>query len=334
MIRAHALKLRRYLGCIVASCLMCVCPSTSWASMEREALSKGISHYIMGMVHDFEGQTEQAVEEFKEAAKFDYTSYAIHLRIGANYARLGKIDEAIEELKLASQLNPEDLQPHYLLALIYSSQQDFIKAAEEYESILRHYSIQDPENTQVYKYLAQLYYSQGKLDKAIEQYQKILSIEPKNAEVMYLLGSLYLETEDRARAVELFKEAIKIDPEHEGSLNSLGYVYAEDSVNLDEALDLIKRALAVSPDNGAYLDSLGWVYYKKGMFKEALEQLIKASEQFEDPLIYEHMGDVYFKLNQIENASKYWQLSLKLLPDQEHILKKLETLKVGKNSTQ
>lgn len=314
--------------------LIFLCPPEGWAVTERDSLSKGISHYIMGMIHDFEGRTEQAVEEFKEAAKFDYTSYAIHLRIGADYARLGKLGEAIAELQLASQLNPADLQPHYLLALIYSSQQDFTKAADQYESILKHYSALEPENTQVYKYLAQLYYSQNRFDRAIEQYQKVLTLEPKNAEVMYLIGSLYLEINDRAKAVELFKEAIRIDPEHEGGLNSLGYVYAEDGVNLDEALDLVQRALSISPDNGAYLDSLGWVYYKKGMFPEALEHLLKASEQFEDPLIYEHLGDVYYKLNQNQNAEKYWRLSLKLLPNQEHILEKLEILKVGKNSTQ
>jgi len=333
MVHIRVLKRHRFLWCALAWMIFFF-PYCVWAGMERDSLSYAISHYIMGMIHDFEGRTEQAVEEFKEAAKFDYTSYAIHLRIGADYARLGKLEEAIEELNLASQLNPEDLQPHYLLALIYSSRQDFTKAAEEYESILKHYSALDPENTQVYKYLAQLYYSQNKIDKAIDQYQKILTIEPKNAEVMYLLGSLFLEANDRAQAVDVFKEAIRVDPEHEGSLNSLGYVYAEDGVNLEEALDLVKRALTISPDNGAYLDSLGWVYYKKGMFSEALENLIKANKELEDPLIYEHLGDVYFKLNQSENAEKYWQLSLKLLPNQEQVLKKLETLKVGKNSTQ
>ena len=82
----------------------------------------------------------------------------------------------------------------------------------------------------------------------------------------------------------------------------------------------------ISPDNGAYLDSLGWVYYKKGMYKKALQYLEKAAVQFEDPVIFDHLGDVYNKLNEKENALKNWRRSLELLPDQESVVKKLKAI--------
>ncbi len=322
--------LRQLLLAIAGGFIFFFCVSPLGATNERENLSRGLSHYIMGLLYDFDGDAEKAVEQYREAAKHDYTSYAVHLRIGADYARLGKLDEAVHALNLAAQFNPEDLQSHYLLALIYSSQQEFSKAANEYEVILKHYKTLDPENTQVYKYLAQLYYSQNKFDKAIEQYNSILSYEPKNAEVIYLMGSVYLDINDRPKATELFKQALTIDPEHEGSLNSLGYMYAEDGVNLDEAMDLIQRAIKINPDNGAYLDSLGWIYYKKGLLQESLSELIRASQKLEDPIIYDHLGDVYYHLKKKDDALKYWDLSLKLLPDQERIIKKVENVKSGK----
>ena len=90
---------------------------------------------------------------------------------------------------------------------------------------------------------------------------------------------------------------------------------------------MIKKAILHGPDNGAYIDSLGWVYYKKGMYQEALEYLKRADETFKDPVIYDHIGDVHYKLNQIDDAIKYWNLSLELLPDQEKIIQKINEIK-------
>jgi len=301
------------------------------ASEDQERLAKSLSHYTLGLIHDFLGSTDEAAGEYEQAAAFDKENFAIRLRLGIAYARLGRLSAAIEELQGAIRLKPDDLQPHYVLALIYSTQKDFNQAVSEYELILKHFSKVDPQNAEIYGYLGQLYYSQGNFDKAIEQFKMILSLDPQNAEVMYLLGSLYSEIGDPKLAIEFFQKSIQVDPEHENSLNSLGYVYAEEGTHLDEAVELIKRALEISPNNGAYLDSLGWAYFKKGMYAEALELLKRAGNLIEDPVIYDHLGDVYLKINEIELAQKYWELSLKLSPNQKQILTKLDNLKSQQN---
>ena len=98
-------------------------------------------------------------------------------------------------------------------------------------------------------------------------------------------------------------------------------------MNLDVALELIQKAIKVAPDNAAYLDSLGWVYYKKAMYDKALEILRKADELLKDPVIYDHLGDVCYKINQTDEAIKYWELSLKLAPDQQDIKEKINNVK-------
>ncbi len=315
------------LVCAGISLMSLVCPRSAdaFANEDRVALAKGLAHYIMGYRDDLLGQTNQAVLEYEKAVQFDASGYLIHLRLGTGYARLNMLPEAINQLQIVHQLNPEDMQSHYLLALIYSNQRQYDDAAREYEIILKTFSKEEPQNTEIYGYLGQLYYSQRKYDQAIEQFEKILAAEPNNADVMYMLGSLYLETNQKDRAIDILKKSISIDPEHDGSLNTLGYLYTEDGKNLDEALDLIKRALDISPDNGAYLDSLGWVYYKKGIYDKALETLKKADAILKDPVIYDHIGDVFSKLNQTEEAVKYWKLSLELLPEQTSVQQKIES---------
>jgi len=279
---------------------------------------------MMGVTYDLYEMNAQAAAEYEKAAQLDPDNANIRLHLGADYAKLGQLDEAVNHLVLVQVLDPEDVQAHYLLALIYSTQKNFDKAAAEYEKILNRLTKTNPDNTDIYLYLGQLYYSQHKYDQAIIQFEKILKIDPQNVEMLYFLGSLYVETKKSQQGVEVFKQALAIDPDHHGLLNSLGYVYADQGRNLDEALDLVQRALKADPQNAAYLDSLGWVYYKRGNYVEALKALMKAHDEAKDAVIFEHIGDVYLALTQDNEAKKYWRKSLDIDPDQKHILEKIE----------
>ena len=320
---------RTVLRCFLFAAVLCLITARAdaFAYQERISLSKSLAHYAMGQVYDLLGMTNRAVLEYEQATQFDDSGYLIRLRLGTDYARLNMLKEAVDQLQLVTENNSEDMQSHYLLALIYSSQQEYEKAAAEYEFILKSFSAVEPQNIEIYGYLAQLYYSQRKYDQAILQFEKILQIEPDNADVMYLLGSLYLEVNNKPKAKDLLEQSLKQNPDHDGSLNTLGYMYAEEGKNLDEATRLIEHALTVSPDNGAYLDSLGWVYYQKGQYDKALETLLKADQLLKDPVIYEHLGDVYYKMNKFDEAVENWQRSLELSPDQESIKAKISDVK-------
>jgi tetratricopeptide (TPR) repeat protein len=107
------------------------------------------------------------------------------------------------------------------------------------------------------------------------------------------------------------KRAIEINPKHAEALNYLGYSYADKGINLNEALSLINRALELKPESGYIMDSLGWVYYKLGNYDEALKILLKAVEKVkDDPVLYEHLGDVSNTMGFIEKTREYWQKSI------------------------
>ena len=124
------------------------------------------------------------------------------------------------------------------------------------------------------------------------------------------------------------QKVIALDPKNANALNYLGYTYADMGENLDEAESLIREALKHKPDDGYITDSLGWVLYKKGLFQEALIYLEKAVQlTSEDPIILEHLGDAYLKVDDKENALKYYQESLrKKTKDTEIIENKISDL--------
>jgi tetratricopeptide (TPR) repeat protein len=298
-------------------------------SDDQTAKARGVAHYIMGVNYDLMGLTSDALQEYQESAKNDAISFAPHLRLGVAYAHEGRYREAVIELSRAVAVDPEDMQAHYYLALVYSSLHDYAKAAEQYEKILKKLSLEEPKNAELFSYLGQLYFSQGQEEKAIEQFEKVLKIDPKNTGAMLTVALYYLDHGRRKDAVPLLEKCAVQDPMDDACLNSLSYIYAEDNVNIDEAYRLVQNALKIDPENPAYLDTLGWVLYRKGLYNESLKELGRAEALIVDPTIYSHIADVYLKLNQPDLAKKYWNLSLQADPEQPDIKSKLGGLDQG-----
>jgi tetratricopeptide (TPR) repeat protein len=320
-------KIRKsFLWIIAGVFFLFFCPAIGSAMDSQQEQVESISSYAMGVIHDLNGDTDQAIRAYQQSAKFK-SANMIRLRLAADYARLGKLDEASQELTALLKEDPQNVQGRYLLALIYTTKKDYDKASREYEKILTSLADADPQNVEIYGYLGQLYYSQKEYAKAISQFEKVLALDPlENADLIYLVGSLYLEVKNRPKALEFFDRALKVNPDHDEALNSLGYLYAENDDRLDEALALVERAVKLAPKNGAYLDSLGWIYFKKGDSAKALEYLNKADSLLKDPVIYEHLGDVYFKMGDKDIAKKFWKLSIGLEPNQDQVVKKLKAL--------
>ena len=101
----------------------------------------------------------------------------------------------------------------------------------------------------------------------------------------------------------------------------------------------MKKALTIQPRNGYFLDSLGWIYFKKGEPKKALTQIQKALIYTEpDPVLYDHLGDILFSLENYDEASGAWRNSLFLtvnpkddpggeMPDPQKLKNKIDKAK-------
>lgn len=300
-----------------------VAPSCGWA-LTVDSQSQGLAHYMMALSYELNDQTKEAIGEYQKSVKANGSEPAPRLKLGAYYLRLGSLDQAKAQLKSVTRLAPKDTQAHYLLALIYSSEHKYDLAAAEYEILLKYAAQNEPANTDVYLYLGQLYYAQAKLPQAIAQFLKILELDGNNVTALYLLGSAYADNNDRAKAIETFRRVLELAPDNDEALNSLGYMYAESGVHLNEALQMIRKAIRMDPLNGAYYDSLGWVLYKKGMFAQALIALQRAQRYIQDPLLYEHMGDVYQAQKDFAQACKCWRKSLDLDPHQNVVTQKIK----------
>ena len=132
------------------------------------------------------------------------------------------------------------------------------------------------------------------------------------------------------KAADLLRQSISLDPANSAeAYNYIGYMWADHNMNLDEAEAMIRRALESEPNNASYMDSVGWVEFRKGKFDQALNDLLRAAKAVErdDPVVFEHIGDTYLKLNRVPEALDAWQKALALDPKNKTLTDKIESTK-------
>ncbi len=274
---------------------------------------------LLAQLHDDEArtllrdnQTDPANAEFKKAAQNYEQSLLINPNHAATYLRLA-------ELLLAP-----------------------LKQSERAVSILAEGRRRYPDAPEFAYYLAIALRESKKAKEAVVMFEEALN-EAQNAQADFLKPRFYVEYGAAAeeaglydKAAELFHKAIAMDPANAAEpYNYLGYMWAEQNSHLDEAEDAIKRALQLDPDNGAYLDSMAWVQYRQGKYDQALENLKRAIENLprEDAVVFEHLGDVYSKLNRVSQALESWQKAKTLDPSNKNLAAKIDAQKTRVSKT-
>ena len=311
---------------LLAAALLIAASAGSILFASDKAGNPALSHFIMGTLCDDLGDVDEAIKEFRKALLIDGEVPQIRINLAISLIKNNKQAEAEKELKRAVKSDPEAVEPHAILAILYSVQDKADLAISEYESALKCASKLNPKDIGIYQGLGALYLKENKFKEAESTFRAISVLTPSDPKAHFYLGAVYQEMKRFDLCEEELKKALKLDPDYHEALNFLGYEYVEWGRDLNEAQNLINKAIQLDPDNGAYIDSLGWLNYKKGNIQEAKKLLEKASSLMEDPVICDHLGDVYFKLKEFDKAKLNWQKSLKLDEKQEKVKEKLDSL--------
>ena len=109
-------------------------------------------------------------------------------------------------------------------------------------------------------------------------------------------------------------------------MNFLGYMLADRNIRLPEAKAWIEKALAAEPGNSAYQDSMAWVLYRLGDYKNALSWILRCQNGMSepDPVIFDHLGDIKWKLGLKDQAVDAWKEAVKIDPENKKIRSKIE----------
>ena len=221
---------------------------------------------------------------------------AKHRERAISYFEKGQYQEARVEFQNVVQIDPNDADAHYRLALTYlklGSNPNLQLAASELTRTLE----LDSTNREAMLKLGEAYLLGNQPSKARLQADAVLVSAPENTEGLILRGrSLIHEKRYQEGAAEL-KKAIELDPKNMGPYIdlALAYVLANDTTAAEATL---KQALTVDPRSTKILLALGDLRVTTGkpdqaeiIYKQALE-IAPEDEQIYLKLVrfYQHVG--------------------------------------------
>ncbi|WP_419259700.1 tetratricopeptide repeat protein [Borreliella afzelii] len=177
-----------------------------------------------------------------------------------------KLEESLEIINKAINLNPEKSEYLYLKASINLKNENYQNAIPLYNLVIE----KNPENISAYINLAKAYEKSGNKTQAISTLEKIINKNNKLA--LNNLGILYKNQKNYQKAIEIFEKAI-INSDIEAKYN-LATTLIEINDNT-RAKDLLKEYTKLKPNNPEALYALGIIEYNENNNDQTLRELIK-----------------------------------------------------------
>jgi len=280
---------------------------------------KADAYYGLGRVRAARRDLPGAREAYRKATELFPDFGAAHYALALTYRRLGRADQAEEQLRLYEK-NKTGVPPSGdplladVRALNHSAtyqvqygvelerQGKLEESAAAHEKALEI----DPNLVQAHINLIELYGRLGQFEKAEEHYRASVRIEPGSAESYYNYGVLLLSAEKYSQAEEAFRKTIEINPFHAGAHNNLGYLLERQS-NFSEAEAEYRKAIEDKPSDRQAHFNLGRILVNQKNFREGILELRKTIEPEDEntPRFVYALGAAFARSGDRENALRY-----------------------------
>jgi protein O-mannosyl-transferase len=183
-----------------------------------------LAHNGLGMAYKALGFYKEAMEAFQTAFRIQPNSH-LGLKalsnLGAIYIEMDRQGEAIEILKKAIQLQPNDADIHYKLGLAYYKAGRYQEAIKSYQNAIQ----SKPGDSDTYNNLGLIYYHLGHYRDAVEAFKKAIVLKSDDEELHYKLGVTWAALGNHTAAIESYKETIRIKQDHVNARFNLGLSY-------------------------------------------------------------------------------------------------------------
>jgi len=214
----------------------------------------------------------------------------------------------------------------------------------------------NPTSVQIRSRLVQAYIANSQPEKAIAFLEETTSKSTKDFPGANLLfAKAYLALPDKEKAFGYYQKAADDNPDP-NTLNTVAWDLEEAEIHTKEALNFARRAVAgidlltltVSLDHvdasefglmlqlTAYWDTLGWIHFRMGDMPEAKKYLEAAWQLSQDPVIGEHLVELYAKLGETKKAVAICEMALAAFAApslKEKLTKEMETLRPAPKAT-
>ena len=201
---------------------------------------------------------------------------------------------------------PKQAHCHYILGSLFAQNQQLENAIESIEEAINLNDQLQP----AYRQLAKIYGFRRDIDAVAEVlgrgYEK--TNEPSLA---FDLAAFYYQVQNYQAASEIYEQLIEENEGALSAINNLAMIYAQQlrsPENLKKALAL--TADLQDAENPAFLDTVGWVFYLTGDYERALTYVQAAVDKVEVQGTSIPFGDDISEMGDIENAKIHLTLAV------------------------
>jgi tetratricopeptide (TPR) repeat protein len=231
----------------------------------------------------------------------------------ANYARAGRMDEALAQVEALLAANPEDVLALLLRAELHVMSGEMPEA----EAALRAAIAAEPGGISGYGALGRLMLAQGRFADAQTALREGVAMTDGASALRLLLAQTLEAVGDFNGAIAEYDAIYETSPDSLVVANNLASLLAEhradDPAELERAARIAQRLRGAPAP--ALQDTVGWILFLQGKPEEALRSITPAVEGLpENPIIRYHAGRVYAALGQTEEARAHLEAALAIDP--------------------
>ena len=257
--------------------------------------AKWVGVFVVPLAALWIGQARTKTPEVEQAARIasDLPNGArAHWKYGFALHNAGRLDEAIEQYRVALRLNPKEKEVHFHLgqALLAQSHLDEARSEleealrnqprngeyhSEYGRVLERLDLKDqagaehvsatrwaPRSGRVHYEYAMFLFRDDKLDQAIPEFEAALKYNPNHPEAHYYLGRALYVKGDYESAKAHYLQTARLDPKApvHGGLGAAYFRLGQTS----EAIAQFKEALRLNPDDAEAAENLRFALGTQG----------------------------------------------------------------------
>ena len=227
----------------------------------------------LARIQVFSGEYEDAVTNAKNALLKNPDNPLAHAVYGWALSFTGDYLSAEAEIKKALELDPNSALAHAYYAELLINQGDVedLEQAIEQSRIARDL---DPNLLEVHRARGLVLLSTGEenIPEAINEFKAAIAINDKIADIHLNLGYAYRLQGENDLAVEELLTAYALNPNDSAALTEASLAYANEG-QYGKAAQHAEQAVSVDPSNPKLHGNLGVMYYRNQEFGKAIPEL-------------------------------------------------------------
>ena len=279
--------------------------------------------YRLAKLYRLTGKNEHALDEYLFILSATEENFSVFIELAEIYIEMNNQSSAINVLKRALHIYPDNKEAMQMIADTYMDIQDYENAKKHYERLTELDSgVENKVN------LAKTYLQSEEIDKTREILLDAEKQEPNSTEVLTALAGYYTYTEDFEKAKSYCSKIIQKLPNSPLGYRKLAQMYTAQGENhlahynfgvyhemkdeTDEAINEYNQALNYKKDDFETIKKLATLYEKTGENDAAADyyhMLFEAKIDYIETT--KKLVNIYMDMNEYDIAQRYLETAKK-----------------------